>query len=41
MDNRHGAVLDAIRSSGKLEPDTEEGLKSALNQLLAEFVKPE
>ena len=38
MDNRHSDVLDAIRTSGKLEPATEEGLKSALNALLAEFV---
>ena len=41
MDNRHSAVLDAIRTSGKLEPDTEEALKAALNELLPEFVKPE
>ena len=38
MDNRHSDVLDAIRTSGKLEPATEEGLKSALNALLTEFV---
>jgi len=41
MDNRHADVLEAIRSSGKLEPDTEEALKSALSELLIEFVKPE
>ena len=38
MDNRHEAVLTAIRTSGKLEPDTETALKAALNTLLAEFV---
>ncbi len=38
MDTRHFAVLDAIRSSGKLEPDTEEALKAALDELLAEFI---
>ncbi len=31
-------ILSAIRSSGKLEPDTEEALKKALDTLLAEFV---
>ena len=38
MDNRHSDLLDAIRTSGKLEPATEEGLKEALNTLLTEFV---
>ena len=38
MDNRHMDVLEAIRSSGKLEPATEQALKEALNQLLTEFV---
>ena len=38
METRHFAVLDAIRSTGKLEPDTEEGLKAALNDLLVDFV---
>ncbi len=37
MDSRHFAVLDAIRSTGKLEKDTEEALKAALESLLAEF----
>ena len=37
MDNRHMDVLEAIRSSGKLEPDTEQALKEALSQLLTEF----
>ncbi|MGN0998941.1 MAG: F0F1 ATP synthase subunit alpha [Faecousia sp.] len=41
MDNRHLEVLEAIRSSGKLEPETEEALKAALNELLTEFVRPE
>ena len=38
MDNRHSDILDAIRTSGKLEPATEEGLKAALDALLTEFV---
>ena len=38
MDTRHFAVLDAIRTTGKLEPDTEEALKAAISQLVAEFV---
>ncbi len=37
MENRHYGVLDAIRSSGKLESDTEAALKSALEELLAQF----
>ena len=37
MDNRYFNVLDAIRTSGKLEPETEEQLKAALAELLAEF----
>ena len=37
MENRHADVLTAIRESGKLEKDTEEGLKAALNELLAEM----
>ena len=37
MENRHFDVLDAIRTSGKLEPETEQQLKAALNELLAEF----
>ena len=41
MDNRHLEVLEAIRGSGKLEPETEEALKAALNELLTEFVRPE
>ena len=38
MDTRYDHVLTAIRTSGKLEPETEEALKVALNQLLAEFL---
>ena len=37
METRHFGVLDAIRSSGKLEKDTEEALKVALDALLSEF----
>ena len=38
MDNRYSYVLEAIRTSGKLEADTEESLKEALNALLSEFI---
>ena len=41
MDNRHISVLEAIRESGKLEPDTEESLKQAITELLTEFVVSE
>ena len=37
MDNYHPHVLEAIRSSGKLETETENGLKAALNELLNQF----
>ena len=37
MDTRHFAVLDAIRSTGKLEPETEELLKSAIAEMVAQF----
>ena len=37
MDNSHSDVLTAIRTTGKLEKDTEEALKAALNDLLVEF----
>ena len=37
MDNRHSDVLEAIRSTGKLEPETEEALKNALEELVAQF----
>ena len=39
MDNRHEAVLEAIRTTGKLEKDTEEALKSAIRELLKDFGK--
>ena len=38
MENRHPNVLSAIRTTGKLEKDTEEELKTALGELLTEFV---
>ena len=42
MDNTHySSVLTAIRETGKLEQDTEDGLKAALNELLVEFKKYE
>ena len=41
MDNRHMDVLTAIRSTGKLEPETENGLKTALDGLLNEFIPGE
>jgi F-type H+-transporting ATPase subunit alpha len=37
MDNRHADVLEAIRTTGKLEADTADKLKDAINELLAEF----
>ena len=37
MDNYHSHVLEAIRSSGKLETETENGLKTALDELLNQF----
>ncbi len=40
MDARYSGILDAIRSTGKLESDTEQSLKAALTELLAEFVIP-
>ena len=41
MDHAHPEILVAIRSTGKLENDTETALKAALSELLVEFVKPE
>ncbi len=41
MDNRFPNVLEEIRSSGKLEKETEEGIKQALSELLKEFGKVE
>ena len=37
MENLHSDVLEAIRSTGKLETETESALKNALNELLAQF----
>ena len=37
MDNYHAHVLEAIRTSGKLETETENGLKAALDELLSRF----
>ncbi len=37
MENRYGSVLEAIRTTGKLESDTEETLKTALTELLKDF----
>ncbi len=37
MDNFHAGVLEAIRTSGKLEPDTESALKAALDDLVSQF----
>ena len=37
MNNFHADVLEAIRSSGKLESDTEAALKAALDELVKQF----
>ena len=37
MENRYPQVLEAIRGTGKLEPETEESLKQALSELVAQF----
>ena len=37
MDNRYEALLQTIRTTGKLEKDTEELLHSAITELLTEF----
>ena len=37
MTNYHGDVLEAIRTTGKLETDTETALKAALDELVAQF----
>ena len=37
MDIRHSHVLETIRSTGKLETETENGLKAALDELVAQF----
>ena len=41
MDGRHYGVLEAIRTSGKLEKDTEEKLQAAIEELVAEFTAGE
>ena len=37
MENLHSDVLEAIRSTGKLEPETEQHLIKALEELVAQF----
>ena len=37
MNNFHADILEAIRSSGKLESDTEAALKAALDELVKQF----
>jgi len=37
MDNYHSQVLEAIRTSGKLETETENALKTALSELVERF----
>jgi len=37
MDNLHPQVLEAIRATGKLETDTENALKAALEELVPQF----
>ena len=37
MENRYPQVLEAIRGTGKLEPETEQSLKTALSELVARF----
>lgn len=37
MENHHHAVLEAIRDTGKLETDTENALKAALDELVAQL----
>ena len=37
MENLHSDVLEAIRSTGKLEPETEEALKKALEEPVAQY----
>jgi len=39
MDARYETVLSAIRTTGKLEQDTEESLKTAIGELLTDFRK--
>lgn len=37
MENRYPQVLEAIRGTGKLKPETEQSLKMALSELVAQF----
>ena len=37
MDNRHEDILQTIRTTGKLEKDTEQALRAAISELLTEF----
>ena len=37
MDLKHEVVLTAIRTTGKLETETEKALKAALDELVAQF----
>ncbi len=37
MENSHPQVLEAIRTTGKLESDTEEALKTAISELVRQF----
>ena len=39
MDTRYESVLHAIRSTGKLEQEAEDTLKTAITELLKEFRK--
>ncbi len=41
MENRYESVLQAIRTTGKLEQEAEEGLKAALTELLSRYGKAE
>ena len=38
MNQNHSDILESIRATGKLEPETEEKLKDAISQLLKEFL---
>ncbi len=38
MTNHHNGVLEAIRTTGKLEPETEDELKTALEELAVRYV---
>ena len=38
MNQKHSDILESIRTTGKLEPETEEKLKDAISQLLKEFL---